>query len=67
MKKKLLITRVVMVTYEVPYDDNHYPDMTIEQAVLLEQNSGDGDWEETLFENDDITIMTNVKAIETNE
>lgn len=36
MGKKLVVTRTLVTTYEVPYDNEHYPDKTLEEAVAEE-------------------------------
>jgi hypothetical protein len=44
--KELVIRTTVTVTSRVPFDEEHYPGMTLEQAVEYEQGtSGEDRWE----------------------
>jgi hypothetical protein len=63
MAKRLKITRTLVSTSETPFNNDYYPNMSIEEAVAYEKSAEDGEWEENLFDTD-LTVETSVEILE---
>ena len=61
--KKLKITRIVRNSSTLPYNEQYYPGITIEEAIQLERE-GEDSWEEGFFEGENLNIQTFVEVVE---